>query len=114
MNTFAIPEWEPDVSEQIERDCQTWCTSLLYIVPAKVEGVWRLPQGELTLKQNFQMVSGTIGSGAGSTTIANGRLRGDQLTFSSGGSDYSLKVNGNTIEGVVTSGGRTSNWTATR
>ena len=114
MNTFAIPEWEADVSEQIERDCQTWCTSLLYFVPAKVDGVWRFPQGEVTFKQTFQKVSGTVGSGSASTPIADVRLRGDQLTFISAGSEYSLKVNGNTIEGVVTSGGRSSNVTATR
>jgi precorrin-6B methylase 2 len=114
MNTFAIPEWEADVTENIERDCQTWCTSLLYFVPAKVEGIWRLPQGEVTLKQSFQKVSGTVGSGSASTPIANGRLRGDQLTFSSGGSEYNLKVNGDTIAGVVTSGGGSTNVTATR
>jgi precorrin-6B methylase 2 len=114
MNTFAIPEWEPDVREQIEHDCQTWCTSLLYIVPAKVEGVWRLPQGELTLKQTFQTVSGTLATGAGSTPIANGRLRGDQLTFTAGGSEYTAKVVGNTIDGVATSAGTKSGWKATR
>lgn len=114
MNTFAIPEWEPDVSEQIERDCQTWCTSLLYFVPAKVEGAWRLPQGELTLGQNYQMLSGSLSSGGSATPIVNGRLRGDQITFSHGGADYTGRVNGDTMEGVVTSDGRTSSWTATR
>lgn len=114
MNTFAIPEWEADASEQIERDCQTWCTSLLYIVPAKVEGVWRLPQGTLTLGQTFQMVSGTLTAGGASTSITNGRLRGDRLTFSRGESEYTATVTGDIIEGVVTIGGRTEDWKATR
>ena len=114
MNTFAIPEWEADVSEQIERDCQTWCTSLLYFVPAKVEGNWRLAQGELTLTQKFQMVAGSLSSGGSATPIVNGRLRGDQITFSHAGADYTGRVNGDTMEGVVTSGGRTNSWTATR
>lgn len=113
MNTLAIPDWQADESEQVVGDCQTWCTSLLYIVPAKVQGTWRLPQGTLTLDQSFQMVSGALTAGAGST-IANGRLRGDRLTFSSGGSEFTGRVMGDTIEGVVTSGGGTANWKATR
>ena len=36
LNTFAIPEWEADASETIQGDCVSWCTSLLYFVPAKV------------------------------------------------------------------------------
>jgi hypothetical protein len=31
--------------------CTNWCTAHLWIVPAKVEGTWKLPQGELALKQ---------------------------------------------------------------
>jgi precorrin-6B methylase 2 len=114
MNTFAIPEWQADVTEQIERDCQTWCTSLLYYVPAKVEGTWRLPQGELTLTQTYQMVTGSLASGGSAVPIVNGRLRGDQISFSLGGSDYTGRVNGDTMEGVATAGGQTTNWTAAR
>lgn len=114
MNTFAIPEWEPDVQEQITTDCQTWCTSLLYFVPAKVEGVWRLPQGELLLKQSFQMISGTLSAGGNPAPIVNGRMRGEQITFSHAGADYTGRVNGNTIDGTVTAGVRTTSWTATR
>ena len=114
MNTFAIPEWEADVSEQLEHDCQTWCTSLLYFVPAKVEGTWRLPQGELTLRQAFQKVSGELSTGASPTTIANGRLRSDQLTFTSGGTEYAAKVSGDTMEGTITADGKTTSFKATR
>ena len=68
-NTFTMDEWMPDQSETIGGDCSSWCTALFWIVPAKVGGTWRLPQGELTLRQEFQMLSGSIGS----TKIANGR-----------------------------------------
>ena len=116
MNTFAIPEWEPDVSEQLNSgNCQTWCTSLLYFVPANAQGVWRSGQGQITLEQKYQVISGSVtGSPAGPTAIANGRLRGDQITFSSGGAEYSGRVNGDTIEGVITSGGKSTEWRATR
>ena len=43
-NTFAPEGWEADESETISGDCVSWCTSLLWIVPAKVEGTWKLPQ----------------------------------------------------------------------
>jgi precorrin-6B methylase 2 len=114
LNTFAIPEWEPDVQEQITNDCQTWCTSLLYFVPAKVGGAWKMPQGELTLTQTFQMLSGSLGSGAAQAPITGGRMRGDQITFSSGGAEYTGRLVGDALEGTVTVNGRTSNWKAIR
>ena len=88
-------------------------SGLLYIVPAKVAGTWRLPQGELTLEQSFQMLSGTLASGGTSTPIANGRLRGDQIGFTVGGTDYAGRVNGDTMEGEVKGGARGA-WTANR
>jgi hypothetical protein len=65
----------------------------------------------LTLKQNYQMVTGTLKSGSGSAAIANGKLSGDQLSFSAGGVEYSGRVNGNAIEGVAKGG---ASWKATR
>jgi SAM-dependent methyltransferase len=41
LNTFGIHEWEPDVTEKIEGDCASWCTAMLYIVPAQVAGTWK-------------------------------------------------------------------------
>ena len=58
-NTFTMDDWAPDQSETIGGDCVSWCTAHLWIVPAKVEGTWQLPQGTLTLKQQFQNVTGT-------------------------------------------------------
>ena len=36
VNTFAIPGWTADETQRIEGDCMSWCTALLYIVPAKM------------------------------------------------------------------------------
>ena len=85
----------------------------MWIVPAKVEGSWRLAQGELTLKQSFQMVAGTLKTGGNTLTITNGRLHGDQISFSAGSAEYTGRVNGNTIQGTVR-GGSSGSWTATR
>lgn len=109
-NTFGISGWTPDETEKLETDCTNWCTSLLWIVPARVEGTWRLGQAELVLKQDFQMITGT----AAGKPVQNGRLRGDQIQFTVDGATYEGRVNGNAIDGTVTSGGAKSAWKATR
>ena len=108
-NTFAPEGWAADESETIAGDCVSWCTSLLWIVPAKVEGTWKLPQGELALKQSFQVVSGTLGGAP-----VNGKLRGNDITFTAGGAEYTGRVSGNTIEGTVKNGSTSTPWRATR
>ena len=108
-NTFTMEEWTPDQTATVGGDCSSWCTALLWIVPAKVAGTWRLPQGELTLRQEFQMLSGSIGS----TPIASGRMRGSDISFTAGGAQYTGRVNGSSIQGSVT-GGSGASWTATK
>ena len=112
-NTFTMGDWQPDQTATMENDCISWCTALFWIVPAKVQGTWKMPQGELALTQMYQMVSGTLKNGSNTTPIADGKLRGDQITFSAGGVQYTGKVNGNTIEGT-TSGAATGAFRATR
>jgi len=106
-NTFTMDDWTPDETSSVTEDCTSWCTALLWIVPAKVEGAWAMPQGALTLTQKFQMVTGTLGS----TPISDGRLRGDEITFTAGGAKYTGKVNGNSMSGTNGSGAK---WSATR
>jgi hypothetical protein len=108
-NTFDMGEWNPDQTANIP-NCNSWCTAHLWIVPAKVNGTWKLPQGELVLKQTFQTISGTLKSG---TTVAQvaGKLNGDEINFTAGEAQYIGRVNGNSIEGTLNSGGK---WSATR
>jgi hypothetical protein len=101
-NSFTMEDWEADQTEVVTEDCTSWCTALLWIVPAKVQGAWTTPQGDLVLKQQYQMVSGTFAG----KPITEGRLRGDELQFNAGGTSYTGKVSGNTIQG--------SGWTATK
>jgi SAM-dependent methyltransferase len=107
-NGFGIDGWTADETGRADGDCGSWCTAYLYIVPARVAGTWRLPQGELTLEQKFQAFSGRLSSGGTSTPIANGRLRGDQIRFTVGSTNYEGRVTGETIQG---SDGK---WSATR
>ncbi len=107
-NSFDMEDWKPDETANVE-GCNNWCTAHLWIVPAKVNGTWKTPQGELSIKQTFQMISGTLKNGKGVAPI-NGKLMGDQISFTAGGTQYMAKVNGNSMEG---SAGNTQ-WSATR
>ncbi len=112
-NGFGIDGWEADETGRAEGDCGSWCTSLLYIVPAKVAGTWRLPNGELKLEQKFQTLSGTLSSGGKQIPITKGRLRGEQITFVVGNTEYTGLVKGGTMQGTV-KGGPSGSWTANR
>jgi SAM-dependent methyltransferase len=107
-NSFDMEDWKPDQTENVA-GCTNWCTAHLWIVPAKVEGTWKLPQGELALKQTFQMITGTLKNGNTVSPI-NGKLNGDQISFTAGGTQYTGRVNGNAIEGTAGS----AKWNATR
>jgi SAM-dependent methyltransferase len=109
-NTFGIEGWTPEESVTIQGDCTSWCTVLLYYVPAKVAGTWTTAQGVLALKQDFQTVSGTLGA----ASIENSKLLGDEISFTASGSAYKGRVNGDSITGTVSAGGRQSAWIATR
>ena len=112
-NTFTMGDWAADETATVTDDCISYCTALLWIVPAKVAGTWQLPSGELTLKQDFQIISGTLASGGNPTQITNAKLRGDEISFTAGGAQYTGRVNGNAMEGTV-KGGSDSKWHATR
>ncbi len=93
-NTFTMEDWQADETMTITDGCSSsWCTALFWVVPAKVAGTWSTPSGALTLTQNFQMLSGTLGSQA-----IQGRLRGNEITFTAGTTKYSGTVDGNTIK----------------
>jgi precorrin-6B methylase 2 len=114
-NSYTMEEWAADETATVEgNDCGKYSTALLWIVPAKVEGIWKLPQGELTVKQTFQTFSGTLKSGARIMPITNGKLNGDLISFSIGNTHYIGRVSGSTMQGTVESGESTTKWTATR
>jgi hypothetical protein len=108
-NTFSMEDWNADETQTISGDCSSWCTALLWIVPAKVDGTWKVGQTPLVLKQQFQTLSGTLGS----TMITNGKLRGAEITFTAGTQTYTGQVEGNAIKGMI-KGGSGGTFTATR
>jgi hypothetical protein len=115
-NTFFVEGWEPDVQETIGGDCTSWCTAGLYIVPAKVGGVWKSDSGELALTQQYQMLSVTMTQNGKASPVAQGRMNARGITFSVNGMTYAGEVNGDRIVGTVRpdAGGASRPWTATK
>ena len=52
-------------------------------VPARVAGTHKLPQGELTLKQEFQVLTGTLRA-EGKTVPVQGKVRGEEVVLYAG------------------------------
>ena len=109
-NSFTMGEWNADETASVGEGCSSWCTAYLWIVPAKVDGTWKLPQGELTLKQEFQMLSGTLNADGKNVPLRDAKMRGNEIVFTAGGVQYRGTVNGTKIEGSSRNGA----WSATR
>jgi SAM-dependent methyltransferase len=103
-HAFTMGDWEADQTDNVEGR-----TAYLWIVPAKVDGAWRMEGGDITFKQTFQKIEGTVGGKA----ITSANLRGDTIAFSADGREYSGKVTGDRMEGTV-KGSTAGKWSAAR
>jgi SAM-dependent methyltransferase len=99
LNYFTVSGWQPDRSENIEQ-CDTWCTAHLYIVPARVQGVWQLGKGTLTLGQDFQRLRGSLALGGKLHEISSARMEGAKIFFTANNVQYEGRVEGTTITGT--------------
>jgi precorrin-6B methylase 2 len=109
-NTFQMEDWIPDSTARANDICEAWCDAYLWIVPAKVSGIWKSSKGTLKLSQEFQRVSGTLDNGKKVLKVSEGKLTGNQISFVINGEKYSGVVNGRSINGIC-SADKTS-WTA--
>ena len=100
---------------QLTQNCSSFCRAHLWIVPAKVEGTWKSPAGDLVLEQKYQKLSGRLSSGNVVAPIADGKMSGDEISFTAGGTAYSGRVAGDAIEGTSqAAGGGATPWRAAR
>ncbi len=113
-NSFTMGDWKEDEKISAGGDCTSWCTAYLWIIPAKVAGNWKTSRGDLTLKQEYQMLSGNLARGNVTGIISEAKMNGDQITFTAAGTQYTGRVNGNTIEGTYKGGDGNGKWTATK
>ena len=111
-NTFRMGDWEPDEELNATKGCENYCTAYYWLVPAKVDGSWKLGDGVLTLKQQYQKISGTLVAGGKEMSLGTPRLSGANISFSAGGARYTGRVSGNAMEGSI-DGGK-DKWKAVR
>ncbi len=115
-NTWGMGDWAADETVQLD-PCPGFCTALLWIVPARIAGIWTEGGGgnAFTFEQQFQEVTGTLRAAPGAAApLEEVTLQGDALTFRAGSMRYRGVVTGDMITGTVISGGRQAVWTATR
>jgi SAM-dependent methyltransferase len=113
-NTFSMGEWEADSQTSTDKG-SSWSTALMWIIPAKVDGTWSLANGELTLKQEFQKISGEYKNGTKSDSIREGKLTGEIIKFRVDDVIYTGKVDGDdTMSGTYTTDSGNKEWNATR
>jgi SAM-dependent methyltransferase len=99
-NSFTMGDWKEDERAELSSNAGctvSWCTALLWIVPAKVAGTYSVPAGEVTLKQEFQMLSGSMRT-EGKTYALQGKVAGEEITFTAGGRKYAGRLNGAKLE----------------
>lgn len=122
-NSFTMDDWQPDQTESVEGR-----TAYMWIVPAKVQGPWRI---EITgaaprvyegmVEQQYQMLKGSLKSGNRAVVIRDGKVRGDTIAFSVNEDektrrDFTGRVSGDRMEGTTKLAGSTGElkWTAVR
>jgi hypothetical protein len=99
-NSFTMGDWEADETIELSsaQGCNnSWCTALLWIVPARVAGTYKVPQGDVTFKQTFQKLSGSMRTG-GKTVALQGKVIGEDIVFKAGGREYRGRMNGKQLE----------------
>ena len=99
-NTFTMNDWLPDETAKLTSadGCNSaYCTALFWIVPARVAGTHKLPDGELVLRQEFQVLEGTMTTGGKSFQV-QGRARGEDITLRGDNREFRGRMNGKTLE----------------
>jgi hypothetical protein len=109
-NSFDMEDWEPDDTAYVTEGCSDYCTAYKWVVPAKVEGTWKLADQELTLTQTFQRLEGALRKGSAAQPISDAYLDGAKIHFSVGKAVYTGVVDGKEMHGTID--GKTA-WNAT-
>lgn len=124
----ADDQYTWDVPEKEKVNGVPRATIFLWVIPAKVAGRWQLrlappatEQFDLTLKQSYQSLEGTIaGGGSKGIRLLQSRLQGEDISFAfpADGDRHRFKgrVSGDTMEGTVelANGKGVARWSATR
>jgi len=99
-NSFDMGDWAADQSDTItqEKGCNvSWCTALLWIVPANAAGAHKTVHGDFVLLQKYQELTGTLRAGGKSIPVT-GKLRGEDVTLTAGGKTWKGKARDGRLE----------------
>lgn len=111
-NTFDMGDWEPDNRVEATGECSQYCNAYLWIIPAKVDGIWNIGEAELTLEQNYQMLSGTLTQDGETIPISDAKMDGRSISFSAGAAQYTGQIGeGDGMAGTRENG---EEWSASR
>lgn len=112
-NSFDMGDWEPDDTVRVDGEgCTGYCNAYKWIIPAKVEGSWKMEGGGvLALTQAFQMLSGSLRKDGEPQEISDAKLSGADITFTVGKDVYTGRVDGDSMGGRNDSG---KDWRATK
>jgi hypothetical protein len=131
---FEFGEWQPDRKITVDAPDKYgsgshWTSHvMLWVVPARVEGTWRLTLAgsaekpyTVTLKQKFQHIEGAAARGGQKVDLKAARLEGSRISFMlppdgarGGMREFHGIVEGDEIRGEAPAGRGSASWTAKR
>ena len=127
---YHFEEWQHDADVTFDAPEKEFVTGVpsatlyLWIVPARVDGAWRMQvdgDGEyrLTLKQRYQYFEGTAETKNRQSGVLDPKMNGAEIRFAmmQGASrgQFSGRVDGNRMEGTASFGdGRVVRWSASK
>jgi len=95
-------DWDPDEKTTLssEQGCMLpGAPRSSGSVPARVAGTQQVAAGaRLTLKQEFQKLSGSLSTEGKTYALEGGKVRGEDVSFKAGGKEYHGRVNGKSLE----------------
>lgn len=99
-------------------------TLYLWIVPARVDGAWRMQvdggaEYNVLLKQRYQNLEGTVETTGRQAGLLDPKMKGTEINFvlmqGASRGQFTGRVNGNRMEGTASFGdGKTLRWSASR
>lgn len=119
-HAFDMDDWKPDDRSNLEGR-----TAYLWIVPANVQGRWRMLQGapgfeqpvEFDITQIYQRIEGEAQFGPLRTGLRDAQLSGDSISFAvldpaGVKHDFAGRVEGNRITGIARTAKGLTRWRA--
>src|SRR6266850_4300698 len=72
-NSFTMGDWSSDDTVNVKDSCASYCVAYLWIVPAKVDGVWQLNTAGLTPSQTNKIFSASLNRATSTVKSANAK-----------------------------------------